>query len=52
MGDCRKILPQLGIIDDCITDPPFFRDVYQRLRCPDMHFNDSNAPARLGIQNN
>lgn len=35
LGDCREILPQLSAVDHCITDPPYARDVYTRMRNPD-----------------
>lgn len=31
-GDCRDVLPQLGDVDHAITDPPYFRDVYVRMK--------------------
>lgn len=49
-GDCREILPQLEAVDHVITDPPYARDVYQRLRAPNTK-EGSGTPARLGIGN-
>lgn len=34
-GDCREVLPTLGPVDHVITDPPYGRDVYMRMRNPD-----------------
>src|SRR5688572_9931133 len=34
-GDCREVLPILARVDHVITDPPYARDVYQRMRNPD-----------------
>jgi DNA modification methylase len=34
-GDCREVLPTLGMVDHVITDPPYARDVYLRARNPD-----------------
>jgi DNA modification methylase len=31
-GDCRDILPQLEAVDHVITDPPYFQDVYVRMK--------------------
>src|SRR6185295_11721966 len=49
-GDCREILPSLDIVDHVLTDPPYARDVYQRLRSPNTH-KGSGTPARMGIRN-
>lgn len=49
-GDCRGILPSLDIADHVITDPPYARDVYQRLQGPKTH-KGSGTPARMGIRN-
>lgn len=35
LGDCREILPRLASVDHVITDPPYGRDVYLRMRSPD-----------------
>lgn len=34
LGDCREVLPTLDIVDHVLTDPPYARDVYQRLGAP------------------
>jgi DNA modification methylase len=31
-GDCLDVLPQLPMVDHVITDPPYFRDVYVRMK--------------------
>jgi DNA modification methylase len=49
-GDCRDVLPTLDIVDHVLTDPPYARDVYQRLRSPNTH-KGSGTPARMGIRN-
>lgn len=51
-GDCREVLPTLVRVDHVITDPPYFRDVYQRLRSPNTD-PSSGAPMRMriGIRN-
>ena len=49
-GDCREILPTLDIVDQVLTDPPYARDVYQRLQSPKTH-KGSGTPARMGIRN-
>lgn len=36
-GDCREILPSLESVDHVLTDPPYARDVYQRLKSPKTH---------------
>lgn len=48
--DCREALPQLEVIDHVLTDPPYARDVYQRLGMPRTHAG-SETPGRLGIAN-
>jgi len=49
-GDCREVLPHLEAVSVVLTDPPYSRDVYRRLRSP--HTNaGSGTPARLGIRN-
>lgn len=50
LGDCREILPALDIVDHVLTDPPYARDVYQRLQSPNTH-KGSGTPARMGIRN-
>lgn len=45
-GDCRDILPTLEPVDHVITDPPYARDVYQRLAGPNTHVG-SGTPARI-----
>lgn len=35
LGDCTEILPTIGMVDHCITDPPYGVDVYLRMRSPD-----------------
>lgn len=50
LGDCREVLPSLDIVDHVLTDPPYARDVYQRLRSPNTH-KGSGTPARMGIRN-
>lgn len=47
LGDCREILPALDIIDHVLTDPPYARDIYQRLQGPKTH-TGSGTPARMG----
>jgi DNA modification methylase len=47
LGDCREVLPTLDIVDHVLTDPPYARDVYQRLRGPNTH-DGSGTPSRLG----
>lgn len=37
LGDCRDVLPALDIVDHVLTDPPYARDVYQRLQSPNAH---------------
>lgn len=49
-GDCREVLPSLDIVDHVLTDPPYARDVYQRLQSPKTH-KGSGTPARMGIRN-
>jgi len=49
-GDCRDVLPQLERVDHVITDPPYSRDVYTRLRAPNTK-KGSGTPSRLGIGN-
>lgn len=34
-GDCLDVLPTLERVDQIITDPPYARDVYTRMRNPD-----------------
>ena len=46
-GDCTAILPLLDGADHILTDPPYARDVYARLRGPKTHAG-SGTPARLG----
>ena len=50
LGDCREVLPALEYVDHVLTDPPYVRDVYQRLRSPNTH-KGSGTPARMGIRN-
>lgn len=50
LGDCREVLPTLDIVDHVLTDPPYARDVYQRLQSPNTH-KGSGTPARMGIRN-
>lgn len=45
-GDCREVLPRLDIVDHVLTDPPYARDVYQRLQSPKTH-KGSGTPARM-----
>lgn len=49
-GDCREVMPILDIVDHVLTDPPYARDVYQRLRGPNTH-KGSGTPARMGLRN-
>jgi site-specific DNA-methyltransferase (adenine-specific) len=42
IGDCQlflansvQLLPYIGVVDHCITDPPYGVDVYLRMRNPD-----------------
>lgn len=50
-GDCREVLPSLSwTVDHVITDPPFGKHVYERLRGPKTH-KGSGTPARMGIGN-
>ena len=49
-GDCRDVLPTLAQVDHILTDPPYARDVYQRLTAPNTK-NGSGTPARMGIRN-
>ncbi len=42
IGDCIlylansvELLPYIGVVDHCITDPPYGVDVYLRMRNPD-----------------
>ena len=49
-GDCLLLLPELASVDHVLTDPPYARDVYQRLRSPKTHAG-SGTPERLGIRN-
>lgn len=49
-GDCREVLPALEAVDHVLTDPPYARDVYQRLRSPNTH-KGSGTPVRMGIRN-
>src|ERR1043165_5170768 len=50
LGDCRAVLPTLDIVDHVLTDPPYARDVYQRLQFPNTK-EGSGTPARAGIRN-
>ena len=39
-GDCLEVLPELNPVDCIISDPPYMRDVYLRMRAPDSkHWN-------------
>lgn len=49
-GDCREVLPALEGVDHVLTDPPYARDVYQRLQSPKTH-KGSGTPARMGLRN-
>ncbi len=49
-GDSREVLPTLEAVDHVITDPPYARDVYQRLGMPNTKVG-SGTPGRLGIGN-
>lgn len=51
-GDCREVLPGLPgfTTQHVITDPPFGKHVYERLRGPQTH-KGSGTPARMGIGN-
>lgn len=49
-GSCLDILPLLDRVDVTLTDPPYARDVYQRLGMPKTK-PGSGTPARLGIRN-
>jgi DNA modification methylase len=51
-GKAEEIMSQLedASIDHTLTDPPYARDVYQRLTAPNTK-NGSGTPARLGIRN-
>lgn len=37
LGDCRELLPTLDTVDHVLTDPPYARDVYQRLGASKSH---------------
>jgi site-specific DNA-methyltransferase (adenine-specific) len=62
-GNCRDFLPQLEPVDHILTDPPYARDVYARLRHPHpsakVHkgqprhspVSDPRVGALLGIRN-
>jgi len=50
LGDCRELLPHIENVDHVLTDPPYARDVYQRLQSPNTH-KGSGTPARMGIRN-
>jgi site-specific DNA-methyltransferase (adenine-specific) len=45
-GDCRDILSQLGPVDHVITDPPYARDVYVRMR--KLESASTTRPSRVG----
>ena len=44
-GDCREVLTHIDIFDHCVTDPPYFRDVYLRMRKPDS--SDGNRKHKI-----
>lgn len=46
-GDSREILPLLEPVDHVLSDPPYGRDVYLRMRSPDTHAG-SGSPSRIG----
>lgn len=46
LGDCRDILPQLEVVDHVITDPPYARDVYLRMR--KLESASTTRPKRVG----
>jgi len=50
-ADCRDILPMLGPVDHIITDPPFARDVYQRLGASNLTEQAGNK-GRVGSRIN
>jgi site-specific DNA-methyltransferase (adenine-specific) len=35
LANCAELLPHIGPVDHCITDPPYGVDVYLRMRSPD-----------------
>ncbi len=45
-GDCLDVMPQLEPVDHVITDPPYGRDVYLRLRNPDSASGDPHRVKR------
>lgn len=49
-GNCPEFMDGLEAVDHIISDPPYGRDVYTRLRSPNTH-SGSGTPARLGIRN-
>ena len=49
-SDFRQVLDEIDTVDHVITDPPYGRHVYTRLRGPNTHAG-SGTPQRLGIRN-
>ena len=47
-GDCREILPTLEAVDHVITDPPYARDIYLRMRSPDSSGGNRGYKIRGG----
>lgn len=47
-GDCREVLPTLGVVEHVITDPPYARDVYVRLTQPNTNAG-SETYKRLSV---
>lgn len=47
-GDCCRLLSDIDRVDHCITDPPYGRDVYVRLRNPDSASGDPKRVKRSG----
>lgn len=47
-GDCRDVLPTLEGVDHVITDPPYARDIYQRMSLPNTK-KGSTTPERIGL---
>lgn len=50
LGNCLEVLPHLEPVAHVLTDPPYSRDVYTRLRAPNTK-KGSGTPGRMGIGN-
>jgi len=49
-GDCREVLPRLGQVDHVITDPPYSRDFYQRIRTNHEQLGKSRPVSLIALR--